>query len=42
MYAQADLTVHSRDIAHEAVVAEVMVALASFLSESDVPSEAGS
>jgi len=42
MYAQADLTVHSRDIAHEAVVAEVMAALASFLSENDAPSEAGS
>jgi shikimate kinase len=42
-YAQADLTVHSRDIAHEAVVTEVIAALASFLDASDVPpqSEAG-
>ncbi len=42
IYTQADLTVHSRDIAHEAVVAEVMAALASFLSGNDAPSEAGS
>ena len=43
IYAQADLTVHSRDIAHDAVVAEVMAALASLLSGSNAPpqSEAG-
>jgi shikimate kinase len=36
-YAQADFTVYSRDVAHDAVVAEVMAALASFLSASDAP-----
>jgi len=42
VYAQADLTVHSRDIAHEAVVADAMTALASFLRAGDTPqSKAG-
>ncbi|MDR3420500.1 MAG: shikimate kinase [Xanthobacteraceae bacterium] len=30
-YAQADLTVHSSDVLHDAIVADVMTALASFL-----------
>jgi shikimate kinase len=34
IYAQADLTVHSRDIAHDAVVSDVMTALVSFLGAS--------
>jgi shikimate kinase len=31
IYAQADLTVHSRDVSHDAIVADIMTALASFL-----------
>ena len=30
-YAQADLTVHSREVAHDAVVAEIVAALGAFL-----------
>jgi shikimate kinase len=32
IYAQADLTVHSRDVSHDAIVADIMTALAAFLS----------
>jgi shikimate kinase len=31
IYAQADLTVHSRDVSHDAIIADIMTALASFL-----------
>jgi shikimate kinase len=31
VYAQADLTVHSRDVSHDAIVADIMTALAAFL-----------
>ena len=31
VYAQADITVQSRDVAHDAIVADIMTALASFL-----------
>ncbi len=41
-YALADLTVQSRDVAHEAIVADVMTALASFLKVAPSPEpEAG-
>jgi shikimate kinase len=41
VYALADLTVQSRDIAHDAVVVEVMTALAAFLGASNVASPHG-
>jgi shikimate kinase len=31
IYAQADLTVHSRDVSHDAIIADIMTAFASFL-----------
>jgi shikimate kinase len=31
-YAQADLTVHSREVAHDAIVSEIVTALAAFLN----------
>jgi shikimate kinase len=37
IYAQADLTVHSSDAPHEAIVAEVVAALADFLHISALP-----
>ncbi len=42
IYAQADLTVQSREVAHEAIVADIMTALASRLGEAAPPErEAG-
>ncbi len=38
IYAQADLTVQSREVAHDAIVADIMTALASWLKEA-VPAE---
>ena len=38
VYAQADLTVQSREVAHDAIVADIMTALASWLKEA-VPAE---
>ena len=38
VYAQADLTVQSREVAHDAIVADIMTALASLLKEA-VPAE---
>jgi shikimate kinase len=32
VYAQADLTVHSREVPHDAIVAEIVAALAAFLN----------
>jgi shikimate kinase len=40
VYAQADLTVHSRDVSHDAVVADIMTALAEFL-QGRPPGKAG-
>jgi shikimate kinase len=37
IYAQADLTVHSRDVSHDAIVADIMTALASFLQATVSP-----
>jgi shikimate kinase len=37
IYAQADLTVHSSDVSHDAIVADVMTALASFLQATVSP-----
>ncbi len=37
IYAQADLTVQSREVAHDAIVAEIMTALASWLKEAVPP-----
>jgi len=36
-YAQADITVYSREVAHDAIVADIISALASFLHASPVP-----
>jgi shikimate kinase len=36
-YALADLTVQSREVPHEAIVADMMAALASFLKEAALP-----
>jgi len=38
IYAQADLTVHSREVAHDAIVADMMMALMSFLQATAAPS----
>ena len=38
-YALADLTVQSRDVAHDAIVADMMTALASFLKDAASPEE---
>ncbi len=38
VYAQADLAVNSREVAHDAIVADIMTALASFLKETPQPS----
>jgi shikimate kinase len=38
-YAQADLTVHSREVAHDAVVAEIVAALGAFLHPSALAQE---
>jgi shikimate kinase len=37
IYAQADLTVRSREVPHEAVVTEIMLALAAFLNGTAIP-----
>jgi len=37
IYAQADLTVQSRDLPHDAIVADIMKALATFLAPAAVP-----
>jgi shikimate kinase len=37
IYAQADLTVHSRDVSHDAIVADIVTALASFLQVTVSP-----
>ena len=36
-YAQADLAVYSREVAHDAIVADIISALASFLRRAPVP-----
>jgi shikimate kinase len=36
-YAQADLTVHSREVAHDAIVADIMTSVASFLQAIQAP-----
>jgi shikimate kinase len=38
-YAQADLTVHSRDVAHDSIVADIITALGAFLHESALTGE---
>jgi len=38
VYAQADLTVHSREVPHEAIVADIMTVLAALLQEAGLPS----
>ena len=38
-YALADLTVQSREVAHDAIVADMMTALAAFLEEAASPQE---
>jgi shikimate kinase len=37
IYGHADITVHSREVAHEAIVADLMTALASFLDAAPPP-----
>jgi shikimate kinase len=37
VYAQADLTVQSREVPHDAIVAEIMTVLAAFLNASESP-----
>ncbi len=37
IYAQADLTVQSRDVPHDAIVADIMKALAAFLTPAAAP-----
>ena len=39
IYALADLSVKSRDVSHDAIVAEIMTALAAFLTPAAPPSE---
>jgi shikimate kinase len=39
VYAQADITVQSREVPHDAIVAEIMRALADFLNGRDLPAE---
>jgi len=42
VYAQADLTVHSREVPHDAIVADIMTALAALLEQAAAPpGEAG-
>jgi shikimate kinase len=40
-YAQSDLTVQSREVPHEAIVTEIMLALAAFLKAASPPAGAG-
>ncbi len=37
VYAQAELTVQSREVAHEAIVADIMTVLASYLQTAASP-----
>ena len=39
VYAQADITVQSREVPHDAIVTEIMRALADFLNSHDSPAE---
>jgi shikimate kinase len=39
IYAQADLTVYSHEVAHDSIVAVIITALASFLQATPAPSE---
>ena len=39
VYAQADLTVQSREVPHDAIVTEIMTALAAFLKDTPAPAE---
>jgi shikimate kinase len=39
IYAQADLTVYSRDVAHDSIVADIITALRAFLHESVLAGE---
>jgi len=39
VYAQADLTVQSREVPHDAIVAEIMTALAAFLNAPEAPQQ---
>jgi shikimate kinase len=39
VYAQADLTVQSREVPHDAIVAEIMTALAAFLNALGPPQQ---
>lgn len=39
VYAQADITVQSREVPHDAIVVEIMRALAGFLNSHDLPAE---
>jgi shikimate kinase len=40
-YALSDLTVHSREVPHEAIVTEIMLALGEFLQSSAAPQRSG-
>ena len=39
VYAQADLTVQSREVPHDAIVSEIMTALSAFLNEPGLPQQ---
>jgi shikimate kinase len=39
VYAQADITVQSREVPHDAILVEIMHALAGFLNSHDLPAE---
>ena len=39
VYAQADLTVQSREVPHDAIVSEIMTALAAFLNAPSLPQQ---
>ena len=41
IYAQADIAVQSREVAHEAIVADIVVALVAFLKSAASPGRAG-
>src|SRR5580692_6437836 len=41
-YAQADLTVQSREVPHDAIVSEIMTALAAFLNAPGLPQQGAS
>jgi shikimate kinase len=40
-YALSDLTVQSREVPHEAIVTEIMLALGEFLQSSAAPQRSG-